>query len=140
VTPWKVAAAGTAIAALVFGFAAMRSPSAEQRPIRVTTVKVPAQEGRFDSTWNDVAVQAVKADAEPVRKIEIVRPEPRPVKTERIVLNEPEPIQVASAPPEVEAGPVWRKREKTRRGGDVCTRHGMRKVMTRGGKSWRCRK
>jgi hypothetical protein len=25
-------------------------------------------------------------------------------------------------------------------GGDVCSRHGMRKAITRGGKSWRCRR
>jgi len=29
--------------------------------------------------------------------------------------------------------------ERPRRARNVCTRHGMRKVVTRGGRSWRCR-
>jgi hypothetical protein len=31
-------------------------------------------------------------------------------------------------------------RHRRRAATDICTRHGMQKVITRGGKSWRCRK
>jgi hypothetical protein len=32
------------------------------------------------------------------------------------------------------------KPRRTKRGGDVCARHNMHRVVTRGGKSWRCRR
>ena len=45
-------------------------------------------------------------------------PPPKPVKTTAVAVNAPKPAPERN----------------------VCTRKGLRKVMTRGGKSWRCRK
>lgn len=43
-------------------------------------------------------------------------------------------------PPRVERAPPKRQAKAPRRGGDVCERHGLRKVVTRGGRSWRCKR
>jgi hypothetical protein len=51
-----------------------------------------------------------------------------PVQTERIMVPMPKP------PPSPEA-----ELAKMTSVTDICTRHGLRKVTVRGGKSWRCR-
>ena len=75
----------------------------------------------------------------------------RVVTTERIV-PEPAVVLPKKVPPlialpqdaEGENGrlPKYHKRERVRHASietNICTRHGKRKVVTRGGKSWRCR-
>ena len=51
----------------------------------------------------------------------------------------PQPIAVDPAPAVIEpvpiAAPIARPRTRP---ADICTRHRMHKVITRGGKSWRC--
>lgn len=48
------------------------------------------------------------------------------------------PVPVPAPRPELRATP--RPRSIRRGGGDVCTRHHMRKVVTSGGRSWRCKR
>jgi hypothetical protein len=72
-----------------------------------------------------------KQDREPIRQIPITAPAP-PV--QRVVAEVP-----AKAPPVVQEEEE-RPRRRSAEGGDICTRHGMHKVITRGGKSWRCRR
>ena len=77
------------------------------------------------------------------RIISLTATEPKPIATERVRPDAP-----ASVPPviTVEETPkpseTRRRRHSTasREGSDICSRHGMRKVETRGGKSWRCRR
>ena len=58
--------------------------------------------------------------------------QPKPVATERIAVA-PIDKPVAEVP---KAMTIEHPRPKPR---DICQRHGMRKVITRGGKSWRCK-
>jgi len=139
----KAAMGAAAVVALVTVVAVQRSPSAEPKQARIVTapVKVLTAPVRFDDAWGDIATHALKkADAEvPVRQIAIIKTdEPRVVKTERV-------LPPAAMPPvmRVEAEDEVRQVKRVRYaggGGDVCSRHKMRKVMTRGGKSWRCRR
>lgn len=131
-----------ALAALVVVFAIQRVPSAER-----IEVPKPTLQDRLDS------VEPMKKQDRIIRAVPIVR-EPTPVKTERIALETPPPAPTVAPPPvimppvvpqEDDPPPARRKRERhasmaSSRGGDVCTRHHMRKVVTRGGKSWRCRR
>jgi len=70
-----------------------------------------------------------------------VEPAPAVVRTIPIVLAPPEPQ--SSPPPAPQPRQAATADEPPRRGvqktRDICTRHGMRKVTTRGGRSWRCR-
>jgi len=55
----------------------------------------------------------------------------------------PAPENPPSTIPVAEPTPPVRQREavvRVSRKGDICQRHNMRKVITRGGKSWRCRR
>jgi hypothetical protein len=78
-------------------------------------------------------------------------PEPEPLrKTDRLALppvpaGGPAMVVPAVAPPLLPAPhddpkPARTERRHRHASGDVCTRHGMRKVVTRGGRSWRCRR
>jgi len=68
------------------------------------------------------------------------RPAP---KGDRLALAAPPPTLPAAVElpaAKVRAADISRPRaERPRRARNVCTRHGMRKVVTRGGRSWRCR-
>jgi hypothetical protein len=92
----------------------------------------------------------------PVAKKEDRLPEARAVRT--IPITQPAAAMGAEAserlrnvvltpPPEAENPPPRNKKSPSRivrrtreARGDVCSRHNMRKVTTRGGKSWRCRR
>jgi hypothetical protein len=70
--------------------------------------------------------------------------EPKPVVVERIMPDVPteEPVVDASRLRRIRSSPnrVWHHEKSSRRAtGDICRRHGKRKVTTRGGRSWRCR-
>jgi len=77
--------------------------------------------------------------------------EPEPLrKADRLYLppvsvDGPVMVVPAVAPPLLPAPhddpkPARAERRHRQAGGDVCTRHGMRKVVTNGGRSWRCRR
>jgi hypothetical protein len=84
----------------------------------------------FNVRWEDAMMveQPKRADRFLYRE-----PEPIKVKTERVVL----------APDVVEEKPVKvvkLAQASIPRARDVCSRHGMKKVKVRGGRSWRCRR
>ena len=65
-------------------------------------------------------------------------PVPMPVKTETIALAKPdEPVEKKRSEPKKKTEKPTRTASAER---NVCTRHGMRKVTTHGGRSWRCRR
>jgi hypothetical protein len=120
--------------------AIQRLPGAER-----IIVEKPTIAERFDA----VPVEPLKKQD---RVIELVRPvasnDPVPVKTETIRPDPAPAVPKLVALPEDaldETGtePKYSKRMKRTRvahvESNVCTRHGKRKVITRGGKSWRCR-
>jgi hypothetical protein len=110
---------------------------------------------RLDQSLQDTgnAASLRKSDMDrAVRQIEINRqlappvPETKLVQTERIMPDAAEPVQTAMIPPrqtddeEEVVRPRRRYASRSTARGDVCTRHGLKKVITRGGKSWRCGK
>jgi len=129
-------AAGCGAFFVVWGMFFLRS-----EPPRVLTLQ---------EKWNDA-----------IRELPPISPGPRVVKTDRILPNPPLPdfgwvtdIKKID-PPVVSPSPVVEKPqqiiEKPQRSrrirsedrvtrSEVCSAHGMRKVITNGGKSWRCRK
>jgi hypothetical protein len=134
----KIAAGVAGMMALLAVFAIQRLPGAER-----IVVEKPTIAERFD-------VEPLKKQA---RVIELVRPvasnDPVPVKTETIRPDPAPSVPKLVALPEDaldETGtePKYSKRMKRQRVASVesntCTRHHMRKVVTRGGKSWRCRR
>jgi hypothetical protein len=86
------------------------------------------QGGAFQERWAGDAVAATKADREPLRAPAEEPPQIEPEKLTRVAQATAVDIQ----PVRAEA----RRRPER----NVCTRHGMRKVVTRGGRSWRCRR
>jgi len=99
---------------------------------RIPVPEVQASTRQFADAWNDAEILPLKkAD----RFVSTEMP-PHSVVVERIAPDAP-----ASAPPVIlmaDDKPVASGRGRLR-SGDVCTRHRMHKVVTRGGKSWRCR-
>jgi len=88
-------------------------------------------------------------EAKVIRTIPITAPKPPPViepEPARVIPVERPPPERVAPPPQAEPKRQTReeRRRETRaarrerRGGDVCARHGLRKVVT--GRSWRCRK
>jgi len=80
-----------------------------------------------------------------VRTIPITNPEPAAslIAPARDALKRLEDVSL-TPPPEAEEDPPRKRKVKAKRerhaSANVCSRHGMRKVTTRGGKSWRCRR
>jgi hypothetical protein len=129
-TPTKIIVTATAITAVLFGAAILRIP----QPVAT------ASESRIDGVWANQFEMAVLRKSDRLPKIaSITNPEPTP-KHPDIVEELPEimpPILMVEAePPTRRASHRVKKIDK----GNVCTRHHMRKVTIRGGRSWRCRK
>jgi hypothetical protein len=129
--------------------AIQRLPGAE----RIVVEKPNIKEAQFDAAWADNFQTAVLKKQDRVRTIEIDRAqiasnEPVPVKTET-VRPDPSPAvpKLVALPDDAldETGTEPKYSKRTRRmrvahaESNVCTRHHMRKVVTRGGRSWRCR-
>ena len=78
--------------------------------------------------------------AAPVQRSDKLYVEPMPppsvVQVRTIPIVPPSPPPVADDP--VPAAP--RRERAVQKSDDICTRHAMHKVTTRGGRSWRCRK
>ena len=124
-SPWRnlsLAAIPAALIAISFGLAA-RSSTPPLPPVApVTTVQ------RSDK----LKVEPVSPSVVTVRTIPIALPEPEPQSS-----PPPSPPTRAVAAAEEETRPA---RTRVQKRGDICTRHGMRKIVTRGGRAWRCRK
>ena len=144
----KVAAVAIVMLALALTLAQQRMPP---------PAGAPPEPPQFTETWNDT-----------VRVISLRKPEletqmaalsgaaaPKPIATEHIAVEHVDrspPTDVpAGVPPVIAAttddkpavAPATRRHEGRIRHAyamsDVCVRHGMKKVVTHGGKSWRCR-
>ena len=66
----------------------------------------------------------------PVRQIELTRPAPAP---------DPKPPVTADAPAKMPPVLIAQEEGSRERYDDICSRHHLQKVYTRGGRSWRCR-
>ena len=129
----KIYLGGAAIFALLFGIAVQRIP-APAEPIRV-------QPPRFDDAWYD-RMSMIPERSRKEDRLQLVSMDSKPVEVERIlaVPDAPKVVTpvVATLTPDK---PVLRHRRSLRmQAGDVCTRHRMKRVLTHGGRSWRCRK
>jgi len=120
--------AGAAVLALIVTVAIGRSPALPLPPIpRPKPMELTDQ-------------------PKPVRTIPITREAPRPVAPAAATAMPSAVPQVAALPKPQDLveiddeRPAVKRRYKTRRAlaGDICTRHGMRKVTA--GRSWRCRR
>ena len=135
-TPIKLTLGAVAIATLLLTFAIQRLPGAERIEVPKPTIK----EAQFDAAWADNFQQAVvKKQQDRVRVIELASTESKPVVTERIV---PPTDAPAVMPPVVmvqEDKPASHgRRHYAENESNVCTRHHLRKIVTRSGKSWKC--
>lgn len=118
-TVFKVMLAGAALWPVLFLLASQRDPPTPAPTITPDTLA---------ERWPETQI-APKADRLPIA----VAAEPAPLAVEA-------PVRVAAARTDVlqtvgATASVRRHIES-----NVCTRHGMRKVETHGGRSWRCRR
>lgn len=135
-SPWRnlsFAAIPAAIVALGFGLAA-RSSTPPSPPVKaVTTIQ------RSDKLFVEPVPPPPVVQVRTIPIVPDIVPPPQSLPS-----VSPPAQKVAAAAEEEEAPDPVRARHHRVRGvqkrGDVCTRHGMRKVTTRGGRSWRCRK
>ena len=110
-------AAGAALAGVLFGAAVLSRP-AENAP---RPAAIPPEPPALR-----------KADRQPL-------PEPVFVSRWTFAAAEPGPVTaVDQSPPQTEPRKLTRHRAEPE-AANVCTRHGLRKVITRRGRSWRCR-
>jgi hypothetical protein len=104
------------------------------KPVAVAAVETPQQD-QFDTAWLDVMKPLALKKGDMDRKRVLV-PEPK------VVTTVPVPVDTMEEPERL--APALTRKTKavpTQRGHrDICSRHKMRKVITRNGKSWRCRK
>jgi hypothetical protein len=131
--PVKTILGGVGILA-VLTYAAMHRPSpAETKPVA---------HDRFDVAWSDVMQTTGGSVLRKADQERVATSEPVPVQTERIVPPTKIPPVVLVEEERTEDSPRRSRSRKQRHAAvrDVCTRHGMHKVVTRGGKSWRCKK
>jgi hypothetical protein len=98
-----------------------------QRSLYPTASPVTA----FDDQWN----HAVEFPLEQM----VFDTSPKPIKTEKIIMP-PEPeVNIPEVKiPEVKI--VKARKPEPKRESNLCIRHGMHKVFTRGGRSWQCRR
>ena len=133
-SPLKVVLGATAMGTLLVVFAIQRVPGDER--IVVEKPSIPTVEPKSQSRveplkkadrepFSTEPVRVVSLSIEPTPKhpdIEVMPPVSMPpiVKTMKLVhQDEDQPVR--------------------RHGGDICSRHGLRRVETHGGRSWRCR-
>lgn len=121
-TVWKLALAGAAMTSLLLVFAYRSFPPAEE-PAQEAQEEVLKKTDRepivFPDTWKERFIMESKKIHEKIQE-KIQEAEPKKMQ---------EAIQEATKP-----------KPKAEKENNLCTRHGMHKVITRGGKSWRCRK
>jgi hypothetical protein len=98
-------------------------------PVKV----VQTQEEQFDTAWLDVMKPLALKKGDMDRRTVVPVPEPKVVTTVPVpvdTMEEPSPALTRK----IKAVPTQRGHR------DICQRHKMHKVITRNGKSWRCRK
>jgi len=130
-TPLKILLAFTAMMSLLMVFSIQRIPGDE--PIVVPTPSIPAADAQ-----TTVVPKSEARVVDMSKPMALASTEPKPVVTERVVPDAPERAPPVAAVEEDEQ-PAVRRVRRARAESNICTRHGKRKVMTRGGRSWRCR-
>lgn len=115
---------------------AEKLPAPPIRVIPLKTVPVPPVVSPASPDFQAAFNMAAQAPPQPMPPpAPLVAPAPAPAPAPAAKPTEPPPI----AEPEPE--PIARHwHEPRHHGSDVCERHGMRRVETKNGKSWRCRK
>ena len=138
-TPFKLVTACAAMTALLMMFALQRLPREERIVVEKPDIVMQADPGALQET-----IREPDPAIEPVVRI---------VQTSKIAVTAPEP---ASQPPAIDPAPAkmppallvqeeddrpsrHARRPKHEHANDVCARHGLHKVETHGGRSWRCR-
>jgi len=125
---------GSVAAVLVSGvvaYALTVKPPAEPEPVEPVT-----HPDEFKKRFGDPLPSLLRSQQ--VRTIPIVRTseiEPR-----FDIAGVLQAVPIPPPPRVTEPAPVAQAVVPARSGSDICSRHRMRKVATRGGKSWRCRK
>ena len=132
-SPIKILFAFAAMMSLLMVFAIQRLPGEERIEVPSVDLDQPAKK-------SDPLFSLAPPKVEPVRIVDtskLITAAPKPVLTERVVPNAP----VTEPPVALQGGEerpaVGRRAERKR---DVCARHKLRKVITNGGRSWRCRR
>ena len=115
-----IALGGSALLALMVVFAARSDV-----PQTVGTTVSVREDDQFDEVWREAAVNSA------LKSASLRLTQPTPIKTEVV-------LPTVIAKPEELTPKLKRKLVVEER--NVCQRHGMRKVTTRGGKSWRCKR
>ena len=85
----------------------------------------------FQDTHEDLATMASMSE-----QLEALN-KPRVVQTESIRPIERDPLMMALAEPAVVPPP---RRKPAVVSGDICAKHGLRKIITDNGRSWRCQR
>jgi len=136
----KILFSFAAMMALLMVFAVQRIPGAER--IEVPQPAIPEPQTSVHKVDRLPAVRKIETDrvvasTDPVPiKTETVRPDPAPSVPALVAL--PQDAEGENGPE-----PKYKRRVRERYASvesNVCTRHHMRKVITRGGKSWRCKR
>jgi hypothetical protein len=138
-SPIKILFAFAAMLSLLMVFAIQRIPSPE--PIVVPTPSIPAADAQT------TVVKKTEARVIDMSRAAMASTDPVPVVTERVRPDPAPSVPALVALPtdaEGENGPEPKYKRRTRERyasteRNICTRHGLRKVITRGGRSWRCR-
>ena len=118
ITPLRVIAAFTAMTTLLMVFAIQRVPGDER--IEARAEQPPPAD--LPKTETKPLI--------PVRQIELTRTAPAP---------DPKPPVTADVPAKMPPVLIVQEEGRRERYDDICSRHHLQKVYTRGGRSWRCR-
>ena len=137
ITPLRVMAAFTAMTTLLMVFAIQRVSGDE----RIEVPKPAIIEARAEQP---PPADLQKTDIKPlipVRQIELTRTAPAPDPKPPVTTDAPARMPPVTADAPAKMPPVLIVQEEGRREryDDICSRHHLQKVYTRGGRSWRCR-
>ncbi len=137
ITPRRVMAAFTAMTTLLMVFAIQRAPGDE----RIEAPKPAIAAARAEQP---PPADLQKTDIKPlipVRQIELTRTAPAPDPKPPVTADTSAKMPPVTADVPAKMPPVLIVQEEGRREryDDICSRHHLQKVYTRGGRSWRCR-
>ena len=137
ITPLRVMAAFTAMTTLLMVFAIQRVSGDE----RIEVPKPAIIEARAEQP---PPADLQKTDIKPlipVRQIELTRTAPAPDPKPPVTTDAParRPPVTADAPAKMPPVLIVQEEGRRERYDDICSRHHLQKVYTRGGRSWRCR-
>lgn len=137
ITPLRVMAAFTAMTTLLMVFAIQRVSGDE----RIEVPKPAIIEARAEQPPPADLQKTDRKPLIPVRQIELTRtalaPDPKPPVTTDAPARMP-PV-TADAPAKMPPVLIAQEEGRRERYDDICSRHHLQKVYTRGGRSWRCR-